>query len=101
MKKTLLIALFSAILLSACGSSGPVHSAKDAESAILAAEFETGKAKKKNYAWRDTGKLIKKAKEAVKAGNFDEAVKLAGKAKRQSSNALAQYEENLNSKPRF
>ena len=35
--------------------------------------------------------IIKKAKKAMKKGDFDKAVKLANQAKKQSSDALAQY----------
>ncbi len=45
--------------------------------------------------WRDTGKLIKKAKTALKAGDFDKAIKLAGKAERQGSYG---YEQAISQK---
>lgn len=95
MKKIMILAAVAVLTISAC-ASGPTHTKNDATGAISAAEHETARAKKKNYEWRDTGKLIKKAKEALKKDDFDTAVKLANKAKDQSTMALAQYEEQKN-----
>lgn len=92
MKKIVTLAAIAAFTLAAC-ASGPVHTKNDAAGAIGAAEHETSRAKKKNYEWRDTGKIIKKAKAAMKKGEFDTAVKLANKAKKQSTMALMQYED--------
>lgn len=89
MNKFIPIAIAAALVLGACGG-GNKHTAADAKSAIAAAEHETSRAKKKNNLWKSTGKIIKKAKKALKAGETDKAVKLANKAKRQSTNALAQ-----------
>ena len=100
MKKTI-IAVAAAALLSACGATGPTHTENDAKAAIAAAEHENSRAAKKNYEWRDTGKIIKKAKAALKEGKFDDAVKQANKAKSQASMALAQYEEQKNAAPRY
>jgi hypothetical protein len=103
MKKFIPFAVAATLVLGACtgGGSSSAYNAKDAESAILAAEHETKRAKAKGYEWRDTGKMIKKAKAALKEGNIDEAVKLANKAKRQSSSAIAQAAEQSNPKPRL
>ena len=92
MKKIITMAAVAAFTLAAC-ASGPVHSKNDAAGAIAAAEHETSRAKKKNYEWRDTGKIIKSAKAAMKKGAFDAAVKLANTAKKQSTMALKQYAE--------
>jgi hypothetical protein len=91
-----------ALGLGACASGGGTEYTKgDAASAITAAEHETARAKKKGYEWRDTGKLLKKAKKAMKEENYAEAVKMANKAKRQSSNALAQAEAQANAGPNY
>ena len=100
MKKIMILAAAAVLTISAC-ASGPSHTKNDATGAISAAEHETARAKKKDYEWRDTGKIIKKAKEALKKGDFDTAVKLANNAKKQSTMALAQYEEQKNAKPPF
>ncbi|MGD8483710.1 MAG: hypothetical protein PVJ63_08835 [Thioalkalispiraceae bacterium] len=92
MKKIITLAAVTAFTLAAC-ASGPVHSKNDAAGAITAAEHETNRAKKVNYEWRDTGKIIKKAKAALKKGDFDAAVKLANQAKTQSTLALQQYQD--------
>ncbi len=100
MKKLALLVAAIALTLSACSSSPEVsHTKGDATASITAAENANKRAKKVNYEWRDTGKIIKKAKKAQKDGNFDIAVKLADKAKRQAQNAYKQYLEQRNAKP--
>jgi len=102
MKKLALLvaAIALSLTLTACGSSPDTsHNKDDATSSILAAENANKKAKKVNYEWRDTGKIIKKAKKAQKEGNFDMAVKLADKAKRQAQLAYKQYLEQREAKP--
>ena len=54
-----------------------------AESAIAAAESAKKKAASIDGEWRDTGKMIKKAQAALKAGDFAKATKLAKKAEKQ------------------
>lgn len=61
--------------------------------AISAAKAAYAKALKADYAWRDTGKMIKKAEKLEKEGKCDEALSLANKARRQSENAIAQKAE--------
>ena len=102
MKKLALLAAAVALTLSAC-SSTPDTSFKetDASAAITAAETANSRAKKVNNEWRDTGKIIKSAKKAEKEGDFDKAVKLANKAKRQAENAYQQYLEQKNAGPRI
>ncbi len=96
--RKLMITLVAAIALTltACAGSGPKHTANDAKGAIAAAEHQTKRAAKKFYEWRDTRKIIKKAKKALKAKDYDKAVKLANKAKYQSTMALQQYQEQKN-----
>lgn len=48
--------------------------------AIAKAEAARKQAASVNGEWRDTGKFIKQAEEAAKAGDFDKALKLARKA---------------------
>ena len=54
-----------------------------AESAIAAAESARKKAASIDGEWRDTGKMIKKAQAALKAGDFAKATKLAKNAEKQ------------------
>lgn len=93
MKKTILTASLS-LLLAACASNGGTSAAADeASQAIAAAEAARTKAAAVGYEWRDTGKMIKAAKKAAEAKEYDKAVTLAGKAKRQSINAVKQQAE--------
>ena len=108
MKKFIPFAIAGAFALGACASSGGTGGEgsssvndKDAATAILAAEHEQSRAKAKGFEWRDTEKLIKEAQKAAKEGKFDDAVKLANKAKNQSTNAIAQAEEQKNAGPRL
>lgn len=102
MRKIIPFAIAAALSLGACASDGGTSATEaDASSAIMAAESEQKLAKKAGYEWRDTGKMLKKAKAAMKDGDFDKATKLANKAKRQSTNALAQAEEQKNAGPNY
>jgi len=87
-----------ALSLAAC-QSGPTKTLNDANMAIKSAMKANGKAKKMYVEWRDTGKLLKKARKAKGKGDFDKAVKYATKAERQAKNAVAQanaQKKNLN-----
>ena len=63
-----------------------------ADKAISNAESARQAAIQVGYEWRDTAKLIKKAKELAKAGKTEQAMALAKKAEQQSLNAVAQYQ---------
>lgn len=93
MKKFIPLAIAATIVLGACTSGGSNYTENDAKGAIAAAEHELTRAKQSGYEWRDTGKMIKKAKAALKEGEIEGAVKMANKAKNQSTNALAQAAE--------
>ncbi len=100
MKKIAMLAAAATLLLGACATA-PTNTKEDAQAAIDMAKEQTAMAAKVNYEWRDTGKIIKQAEEAMKKEDYATAVKLANKAKNQSSNALLQYEEQKNAGPRF
>ncbi len=68
---------------------------KAAQAAIDKAETSRQHAASVDGEWRDTGKLIKKAKAALKAGEIDKAIKLARKAERQGSYG---YEQSVSQK---
>lgn len=87
-----------ALSLAACEST-PTKSLDEANMAIKSAMKANGKAKKMYAEWRDTGKILKKARKAKGKGDFDKAVKLAGKAKRQAIMAVAQAKAQKNVKP--
>jgi hypothetical protein len=61
-----------------------------AERAIADAEAARKKAASIGGEWRDTGKMLKEAEEALKTGEFDKAIKLASQAKRQGELGHAQ-----------
>lgn len=62
----------------------------DPAAAIAAAKAANDRAKAEGYEWRDTGKLIKKAEDAMKKGDNATAIKLANKAKKQADDAVKQ-----------
>ncbi|MDH5394694.1 MAG: DUF4398 domain-containing protein [Gammaproteobacteria bacterium] len=100
MKTIIKLALASTLALSlAACESAPTKTLDEANMALQAAMAANDSVKKVNYEWRDTGKILDKAREAKGKGQFDEAVKLAGKAERQAKNAMMQYEQQKNTKP--
>ncbi len=58
------------------------------------------KAKAAGYEWRDSRKILKKAEDAEKAGDHEKALKLANKAKKQGSDAVAQSKTQTSAGPR-
>jgi len=102
MKTIIKLAVASALALSlAACQSAPTKSLADANMALKSAMAANSTAKKMYVEWRDTGKILKKARKAKGAGDFDKAVKLAGKAERQAINAVTQANEQKNVKPRL
>ncbi|HEA26548.1 MAG TPA: hypothetical protein ENH92_05435 [Ectothiorhodospiraceae bacterium] len=65
--------------------------AKAAKAAIAAAVKARKAASKVGYEWRHTAKTIKQAKSAAKKKNYQKAIMLANKAKKEGEDALAQY----------
>lgn len=100
MKKIAILAMTAALSLAAC-ATGPSMTQQEANSAISAAKSELKKAASINYAWRDTGKMIKAAEKAAKEGNYDKAVSLANEARKQSEIAQVQHSEEKGAGPRF
>jgi hypothetical protein len=97
MKKTILTAATVAVIsLGGCAASdgGPSYGDLMAQT-----EAEMAKAKKMNYLWRDTGKLVDKAKAARADGDNPEAKKLLKKALKQAKLAQAQAMEQKNAGP--
>lgn len=62
----------------------------DPAAAIAAAKAANERAIAEGYEWRDTGKLIKQAEEAMKKGDNATAIKLADKARKQAEDAVKQ-----------
>ncbi len=83
-------------LLVAGAAVTPVALAADGASfkvAYEAAEAARKKAASVGYEWRDTKKMLKKAKALAKKGDFDKAEKLANNAKFQGDAAYAQAQQ--------
>lgn len=96
--KHVIVALFVLGIAVGCAAPEPKEEAPTvdqaaiaaANNAIAAAKAANAEAKAAGAEWRDTGKLIKEAEEALAAGDTAKAIKLANKARRQAENALAQ-----------
>ncbi|HGG59789.1 MAG TPA: SoxXA-binding protein [Gammaproteobacteria bacterium] len=113
MKKLLsvLAVMLSVVSVSACASSVTAEkTVKKAEASALdptvMAALEAANAARKKAAsvdgeWRDTGKLIKKAKALAEKGKTAEAIKLAKKAQQQGELGYAQAKAQANAGPRF
>ena len=83
-KTKLSILILAGALATGCTTlAANERTAADAEAAIAAAKAAQKKAGSVAGEWRDTGKMIKQAEAAVKAGDFAKAVKTAGKAQHQ------------------
>ncbi|MCB1791621.1 MAG: SoxXA-binding protein [Gammaproteobacteria bacterium] len=82
MKKLALTGIVAGLLL---GGSAFAADKAGAEAAIAAAKAAQKAASAAGGEWRDTGKMIKEAEEAVAAGNFGSAEALAKKAEAQGN----------------
>jgi len=91
--KYTLISIAAAVLLSSA-----VHAASQADydKAVAAAQASLKEASAMGNEWRDSGKLLKKAAEAAKGGDFAKAVKLAQTAEFQGKMAQQQATEQAN-----
>lgn len=87
--RLILAAVFSLGLLAGCSTTEEMPGMTAAE-AISDAKAANAQAKASGFEWRDTGKMIASAEKALAAGNEDEAMKLANKAKKQAEDAVAQ-----------
>ena len=103
MKKALIPMLALGVVMTACAAPSDKAAATDPQvaQAIQAAEQATARVAEVGYEWRDTGSILKKAKEAAEQGKDDEALALATEARQQSENAWAQYEQNKDAGPRL
>ena len=91
-----LITVLAGVIVGCAGTTEQEPAAGgSAADAIAAAKAANAKAKEEFVEWRDTGKMIKQAEEALKNGDEAGALKLANKAKRQAENALTQKAEQL------
>lgn len=86
-------AIVGASLLVACAGNTVAADEKSFNAAYEAAESARKAAASMKYEWRDTAKMLKKAKETAAKGDYDAAEKLANKARMQGEMALAQAKE--------
>lgn len=93
-KKTLLSAAAAAAL--AISSGAFAASQADFDAAYSAADAELKKAVSMGNAWRDTGKMLKKAKKAAAEGNFAKAISIARDAQFQAQAAQEQAASQAN-----
>lgn len=87
------MSFFRSLLLASAligGLSVTPAQATEAEKVIAAAETAQQKAASVGGEWRDTGKIIKQAKAAAKAGDEAKALQLAETAKQQGELGYAQ-----------
>jgi len=68
---------------------------------IAAAEQARKGAAKVGFEWRDTGKMIKKARTAANSSHYDKAIKLAKKARFQGEAGQQQAKGQASAGPRF
>ena len=97
--KPLVGLVLAGLMAVGCSTGTKSASPEDYNQALADAKTAIAKAKKVNYEWRDTGKILKKAEEAAKAGDYDKATSLANKARRQGELAYTQYEQQKNAGP--
>lgn len=91
LKFTSLIAIVFSVAIGCSSTSEEGTSTEQAaKDAIAAAKEANKKAKAVGYEWRDTGKLIDEAEKALSNSKYDDAIKLANKARKQAENAVAQ-----------
>ncbi len=106
MKRILLVAFATSIFaVSACASSGDKAKASGADDGwskkVTAAEAGMKDLKKQDALWRDTGKFLKKAQEAHKAGDKAKANKLMKKVMGQIKMAGIQHTAEKDAKPHY
>ncbi len=84
-----------AVILSLAGltTAAFAASSSDFETAYASAAAAAKQAVRMKTAWTTTGKALKAAKKAAGAGRYDDAVKLAGRAKALAEASIAQSKE--------
>jgi len=80
----------TALFLGGCIIGVAQANAGDFAKAYAEADEMRKQAASMGYEWRDTGKLLKSADKANKAGKGDKAMSLVAKALEQSKDAIAQ-----------
>ena len=86
-------AAMGASLLVACAGTPVSADEKSFNATYEAAQSARKQAASMSYEWRDTAKMLKKAKKSADKGDYETAEKLARKAKMQGEMAVAQAHE--------
>ena len=98
--KTLVSLALAGLLATGCSSyETKVAGPEDYKKAVTSAKLSLDKAKKMHYEWRDSRKILKKAEQAAKSGDYNKATKLANRAKRQGELAVVQASAQKNAGP--
>ncbi len=92
-KLSTIVVVMGASLLVACAGNTVAADEKSFNASYEAADAARKKAASMNYEWRDTGKILKKAKEAAAKGDYETAERLANKAEMHGKMAVAQAKE--------
>ena len=87
------IRLAALALLAAFATSALAASADDFKTALAKAEAATKTAAALKNQWTTTADVLKAAQAAASAGNYDQAVKLAGEAEALANASIAQAKE--------
>ncbi len=88
-KLSTIVAVMGASLVVAFAGNTVSADEKSFDGSYEAAEAARKKAASMKVEWRDTGKILKKAKEAAGKGDYETAEQLAKKAKMQGDMAVA------------
>jgi hypothetical protein len=83
----------ASLLVARAGGNTMSADEKSFNATYEAADAARKQAASMNYEWRDTGKMLKKAKKAAGKGDYETAEKLARKAEMQGKMAVAQAKE--------
>ena len=96
-RQRLLAAAVAAALMA--GASCAVTRASEADDAeTFKTAYEAGKAARKaaaavGFEWRDTKKMLRRAKKLAEKGEYEKAIELANKAKHQGEQGVSQARE--------
>jgi hypothetical protein len=92
-KLSTIVAVMGASLLVAGAGNTVAADEQSFNASYEAAEAARKQAASMNYEWRDTGKMLKQAKEAAAKGDYETAERLANKAEMHGKMAVAQAKE--------
>ncbi len=96
-RKHLAVLFLASVLGSvSCAAQEPKADAASFEEAVTAAEAARKNAASVGGEWRDTGKLIKKAKAAAEKGEYAKAIELAETARKQGELGYQQAMDQKN-----